>query len=74
MTRLKRYYIKEISKDGLIKNPENFYGDEMFYDWGYATKEDAWLEIEKFATNSANTYRTEFSFIIITEWTVKVGE
>lgn len=45
LKREKKYQIKQISRDGLLKNVER-YGHEVLYNT-YDTEEEAWIAIEK---------------------------
>jgi hypothetical protein len=43
----KRYLWKTISEDGLLKDPMNTWGDQVFNQWGYKTKEEAIAEFRR---------------------------
>jgi hypothetical protein len=47
MTLTLRYFWKTLSEDGLLKDPENFWGDCIFNKWGYNTKEEAIEEFQR---------------------------
>lgn len=49
--REKRYIIKEISSDGLLKSPvkdDGYYGRSTTEDWMYATNKEAEDQIERY--------------------------
>lgn len=72
--RSKRYYIKELSEDGLVKDIKDTYGDNPFNSWGYDDEESAWLDIERNAKGRQSKFFKRFSYIVITEWTVELEE
>jgi hypothetical protein len=46
MERQKRYYLKQITGDGLVKDIADNWGDRKYAD-GFATKEAAWDALER---------------------------
>jgi hypothetical protein len=46
MERQKRYYLKQITSDGLVKDITDKWGDQKYAD-GFATKKAAWEALEK---------------------------
>lgn len=77
MKRTKRYMVKTLSPDGLLKEPKNKYGDDDFFDCGYDSEDAAWEAIEeafKFKNYGKSKYHSDASYIVICEWTVSRGD
>ncbi len=47
MTLTLRYLWKTLSEDGLLKDPKHTWGDCIFNQWGYKTKEEAIAEFQR---------------------------
>jgi len=71
-TRAKRYIIKRLSGDGLLRTPENKWGDNAFAEWGYESEECAWRAIERHVKNEneGSRYLIGADFIVLKEWRV----
>lgn len=41
------YYVKRLTEDGLLKDPENRWGEPAFDHYGYASEDDALEAIRK---------------------------
>jgi hypothetical protein len=78
IARSKKYFIKEISDDGLIKDVIDYRGDRVFDNWGYDSEEEAWLAIEKDSKAeweaSKSGYNHTYSYIVVCEWQVSCDD
>jgi hypothetical protein len=74
-SRTKRYYIKEISRDGLIKDPMNSWGETTFNAWGYTSEEEAWSAIENewqytWGDLTGSSLGRTIEFVVFEAWVV----
>lgn len=65
--RVKSYVIKEISEDGLLKDPKNRWGEREF-SHGYDTEDNAFRDLERFIGDSNEKYAWGVSFVVLTEF------
>jgi hypothetical protein len=74
--RSKRYFIKELSPDGLLKDVLGRWGDGSFSFYGYDSEEDAWSAIEKDIQLDVEAGRMPFhyrQFVVIQSWRVALA-
>ena len=65
-----KYYWKEISSDGLVKNPEPigpYYSETILDEYGYDSKEDALKDFKRYC--NAQEYFYNNSFFLFEEYT-----
>lgn len=70
----KRYIIKEISEDGLLKDPRDSWGNCVFEESGYGSEKDAWKAVEQYAGDANGKYAWRVSFVVMEKWVLQVTE
>lgn len=69
--RVKRYIVKEISEDGLLKDPKDRWGQDEFSPY-YETEAEAFIQIERIAGDPNAKYAWGVSFVVLTELSVEL--
>lgn len=71
MRREKKYYLKEITEDGLLKDAKNRWGDRIS-PFGMISEAEVWEELEGIAGRAwgDSKYKADVSYIVVCEYVV----